>query len=85
MKGFPRPAYGYGGEDDCKQLRVGELVTDDGAVLVWHRTYDGNQADVGTAYGSRNPGEYTRHDHHHGCSKPFERTCKSNRCGSLVK
>ncbi len=45
---FPRPAYGFGGESNCKQLRVGELVTNDGGVPVWHHSYDGNQADVGT-------------------------------------
>lgn len=44
----PKPAYGFGGEDGCKQLRVGELVTADGGVPVWHHTYDGNTADVGT-------------------------------------
>jgi transposase len=45
---YPKPAYGFGGEDGCKQLRVGELVTADGGVPVWHHTYDGQQADVGT-------------------------------------
>jgi transposase len=45
---FPRPAYGFGGEAHCKQLRAGELVTNDGGVPVWHHSYDGNQADVGT-------------------------------------
>jgi transposase len=45
---FPRPAHGFGGESNCKQLRVGELVTNDGGVPVWHHSYDGNQADVGT-------------------------------------
>jgi hypothetical protein len=45
---YPRPAYGFGGEANCKQLRVGELVTNDGGVPVWHRSFDGNQADVGT-------------------------------------
>jgi len=45
---FPRPAYGFGGDSHCQQLRVGELVTNDGAVPVWHHSYDGNQADVGT-------------------------------------
>jgi transposase len=44
----PKPAYGFGGEDGCKQLRVGELVSADGGVPVWHHTYDGNTADVGT-------------------------------------
>ena len=44
----PRPAFGFGGEDGCLQLRVGELVTADGGVPVWHHTYNGNQADVGT-------------------------------------
>ncbi len=44
----PQPAYGFGGEHGCKQLRVGELVTADGGVPVWHHTYDGNTADVGT-------------------------------------
>jgi hypothetical protein len=42
------PAYGFGGEPHCKQLRIGELVTNDGGVPVWHHSYDGNQADVGT-------------------------------------
>jgi transposase len=46
--GYPRPAYGFGGEAGCKQLRVGECVTSDGGVPVWHHTFDGNQADVGT-------------------------------------
>src|SRR5947207_5118214 len=32
---FPRPAYGFGGESHCKQLRAGELVTNDGGVPVW--------------------------------------------------
>jgi transposase len=45
---YPQPAYGFGGEANCKQLRVGELVTNDGGVPVWHRSFDGNQADVGT-------------------------------------
>ena len=45
---YPRPAYGFGGEPHCKQLRIGELVTNDGGVPVWHHSYDGNQADVGT-------------------------------------
>jgi transposase len=45
---YPQPAYGFGGEPTCKQLRVGELVSGDGGVPVWHHTYDGNQADVGT-------------------------------------
>jgi transposase len=45
---YPRPAYGFGGEANCKQLRIGELVTNDGGVPVWHHSYDGNQADVGT-------------------------------------
>jgi len=45
---FPRPAYGFGGEHNCKQLRVGELVTNDGGVPVWHHSYNGNQVDVGT-------------------------------------
>jgi transposase len=45
---YARPAYGFGGEDNCKQLRVGELVSADGGVPVWHRNYDGAQADVGT-------------------------------------
>src|SRR4051794_6374975 len=43
----PHPAYGFGGEEGRKQLRVGELVTHDGGVPVWQRPYDGNQADVG--------------------------------------
>lgn len=45
---YPQPAYGYGGVSDQKQLRVGELVTGDGLVPVFHRSFDGNQADVGT-------------------------------------
>jgi transposase len=48
QRAYPRPAYGFGGEANCKQLRVGELVTNDGGVPVWHRCFDGNQADVGT-------------------------------------
>jgi transposase len=45
---YPKPAYGFGGEAGCKQLRVGELTTHDGGVPLWHRSYNGNQADVGT-------------------------------------
>lgn len=45
---YPQPAYGFGGEAGCKQLRVGEFVTNDGGVPVWHHTYDGQRADVGT-------------------------------------
>jgi transposase len=48
QRDYPRPAYGFGGEANCKQLRVGELVTNDGGVPVWHHSFDGNQADVGT-------------------------------------
>jgi len=48
QKEHPKPAYGFGGEAGCKQVRVGELATHDGGVPVWHRSYDGNQADVGT-------------------------------------
>jgi transposase len=48
QRDYPQPAYGFGGEGRCKQLRVGELVTNDGGVPIWHRSYDGNQADVGT-------------------------------------
>lgn len=44
----PQPRHGFGGEDGCKQLRVGELVTADGAVPIWHESLDGNRADVGT-------------------------------------
>jgi Domain of unknown function (DUF4277)/Transposase DDE domain len=44
----PQPRYGFGGVDGCKQLRVGELVAADGGVPVWHASFDGNQADVGT-------------------------------------
>lgn len=44
----PQPRYGFGGEDGCKQLRVGELVSADGAVPVWYETLDGNRPDVGT-------------------------------------
>lgn len=47
-KAYPQPAHGFGGEPGCKQLRVGELVTGDGGVPVWHHAYNGNQADVGT-------------------------------------
>lgn len=47
-KEYPKPAYGFGGEAGCKQLRVGECVTADGGVPVWHHTFDGNTADVGT-------------------------------------
>jgi transposase len=50
---YPLPAYGFGGEERCKQLRVGELVTNDGGVPIWHRSYDGNQADVGTVVAQR--------------------------------
>jgi hypothetical protein len=45
---YPQPAYGYGGVPDQKQVRVGELVTSDGQVPVFHRSFAGNQADVGT-------------------------------------
>jgi hypothetical protein len=48
QRDYPKPAYGFGGEPNCKQLRVGELVTNDGGVPVWHRSFDGQQADVGT-------------------------------------
>jgi transposase len=48
QSGYPKPAYGFGGERGCKQLRVGELVTHDGGVPIWHRSYHGQQADVGT-------------------------------------
>lgn len=44
----PQPRHGFGGEKGCKQLRVGELVTADGAVPIWHESWDGNRADVGT-------------------------------------
>lgn len=44
----PRPAYGFGGEAGCQQLRVGELVAADGSVPVWHELLDGNRPDVGT-------------------------------------
>lgn len=47
-KEYPKPAYGFGGEAGCQQLRVGECVTHDGGVPIWHHTFDGNQADVGT-------------------------------------
>lgn len=43
----PRPDYGFGGERDCKQLRVSEIGTLDGMVPLWHRSHDGNTADVG--------------------------------------
>jgi Domain of unknown function (DUF4277)/Transposase DDE domain len=45
---YPQPAHGFGGEPGAKQLRVGELVTGDGGVPLWHHAYNGNQADVGT-------------------------------------
>jgi transposase len=45
---YPKPAYGFGGEAGCQQLRVGECVTADGGVPVWHHTFDGQTADVGT-------------------------------------
>ncbi len=45
---YPQPAYGYGGVSDQKQIRVGELVTSDGLVPIFHRSFSGNQADVGT-------------------------------------
>jgi|1185.fasta_scaffold17760_1 hypothetical protein len=45
---YARPSYGFGGEANCKQLRVGEVVAADGGVPVWHRNYDGAQADIGT-------------------------------------
>lgn len=48
QSGYPKPAHGFGGVPGCKQLRVGEVVTGDGGVPLWHHTYDGNQADVGT-------------------------------------
>jgi transposase len=48
QRDYPLPAYGFGGAERCKQLRVGELVTNDGGVPVWHHCFDGNQADVGT-------------------------------------
>jgi len=44
----PQPRHGFGGEEGCKQLRVGELVTADGAVPIWHESLDGNRPDVGT-------------------------------------
>lgn len=43
----PRPAYGYGGQPDCKQFRVVEITSLDGLVPLWHRTQDGNKPDVG--------------------------------------
>jgi hypothetical protein len=46
--GYARPAYGFGGETGCKQLRVGECATADGGVPIWHHAFDGNTADVGT-------------------------------------
>src|SRR2546426_164263 len=48
QRDYAKPAYGFGGEPHCKQLRVGELVTNDGGVPVWHRSFDGQQARVGT-------------------------------------
>lgn len=45
---YPQPAYGYGRGSDQKQVRVGELVSGDGAVPLFQRAFDGNQADVGT-------------------------------------
>jgi transposase len=46
-RSVPRPAFGYGGEPDCKQLRVVEITSLEGLVPIWHRTYDGNKPDVG--------------------------------------
>jgi transposase len=43
----PRPAYGYGGQPDCKQFRVVEITSLDGLIPLWHRTHDGNKPDVG--------------------------------------
>lgn len=45
---YPQPAHGFGGEPGCKQVRVGELVTSEGGVPLWHHVFNGNQADVGT-------------------------------------
>jgi len=47
-KAYAQPAYGFGGEAGCKQLRVGECATADGGVPIWHHAFDGNTADVGT-------------------------------------
>jgi len=49
---YPQPAYGYGGERGCKQLRVGALVAQDGAIPLFHRAYDGQTADNGTVIGA---------------------------------
>jgi hypothetical protein len=46
--GYARPAYGFGGEAGCQQLRVGECATADGGVPIWHHAFDGQTADVGT-------------------------------------
>jgi len=43
----PRPAFGYGGQQGCKQFRVVEITSLDGLVPLWHRTHDGNKPDVG--------------------------------------
>ncbi len=45
---YAQPAYGFGGEAGCKQLRVGECVTADGGVPIWYHAFDGQTADVGT-------------------------------------
>lgn len=45
--GYARVRYGYGGERQ-KQIRWLQVTTDDGAVPVWERPYDGNTTDVAT-------------------------------------
>lgn len=44
---YARVRYGYGGERQ-KQVRWLQVTTDDGAVPVWERPYDGNTTDVAT-------------------------------------
>lgn len=45
--GYAHLRYGHGGGDQ-KQVRWLQVTTDDGAVPVWERPYDGNTADVAT-------------------------------------
>ena len=44
---YAQVRYGYGSGDQ-KQLRYLQVTTDDGAVPIWDRPYDGNTADVAT-------------------------------------
>ena len=48
---YALPAYGYGGEPDCKQVRVGELLSADGGVPLMQLVQDGNLSDQGTIMG----------------------------------